>query len=116
MRPDENRSEEWNPDVARVSQEIGSRLRARGIAVHDSDSPDDLVRLLEEVEKFEQIVQDAGGDLMVDEPPRHGAPQPDDSRFLLPTRTADESLANYLKRLATATQAARTGLRRDQAG
>ena len=116
MRPDENRSEEWHPDVARVSQEIASRLRGRGIAVHDSDSPDDLVRLLEEVEKFEQIVQDAGGDLMVDEPPRHGAPQPDDSRFLLPQRSDDESLSNYLRRLATATQAARTGLRPGGAG
>jgi hypothetical protein len=115
MRPDENRSEEWHPDVARVSQEIASRLRGRGIAVHDADSPDDLMRVLEEVERFEQVVQDAGGDLMVDEPPRHGAPQPDDSRFLLPRRGDDESLPNYLRRLATATQTARTGLRRDSA-
>jgi hypothetical protein len=116
MRPNENRSEEWSPDVARVSQEFATRLRARGVAVHDADSPDDLVRLLEQVERFEQVVQDGGGDLMVDEPPRHGAPQPDDSRFLLPARRDDESLSQYLTRLTEATQAARTAPKRGNAG
>jgi hypothetical protein len=111
-----NRSEEWNPDVARVSQEIASRLRARGISVQDSDSADDVVQVLERLEEFERIVQDAGGDLMMDEPPRHGAPQPDDSRFLLPPRGDDESLSGYVRRLNTAIQAARTGLRPDSAG
>lgn len=118
MTPEHRHSDEWSPDVARVSQGIASRLISRGIAVHDSDAPDDLLRVLERVEEFERIVQEAGGDLMVDEPPLHGrdAPQPDDSRFLLPTRGDDESLARYLERLARATQAARTGLRRDRAG
>ena len=116
MNADENRSEEWSPDVARVSQEIAFRLRGRGIAVLDSDSPDDVVRLFEQVEEFERVVQDAGGDLMVDEPPRHGAGQPDDSRFLLPARADDESLSGYMRRLHTAIQAARTGLHRDSTG
>lgn len=116
MNPEEIRSEDWDPDVARVSQEIASRLRARGVAVQDGDSPDDLVLLLEQVEAFERTVQAAGGDLMVDEPPRYGAPQPDDSRFLLPPRGADESVAGYLKRLASATQGARAGSRQDSSG
>lgn len=116
MRPQENPSEEWNSDIARVSQGIASRLMTRGISVQDSDSPDDLTQVLDLVEEFERVVQEAGGDLMVDEPPRHGTPQPDDSRFLLPRRGDDETLSDYALRLKTATQAARTGLRRDLGG
>jgi hypothetical protein len=103
MTHSDNTSSDWNPDVARVAQEMGSRLRARGIAVYDSDSPDDVVRLVEGVEEFERAVQTRGGDLMVDEPPVRSAAQPDDVHFLLPTRAADESVSNYLKRLSAAT-------------
>lgn len=101
----DNTSNEWNRDVARVAQELTSRLRARGIAVYDSDSPDDVVQLFESVEEFERAVESRGGDLMVDEPPTGGAGRPDDPHFLLPTRAADESVANYLKRLGAATGA-----------
>lgn len=100
-------SDAWDRDVARVAQELASRLRARGIAVYDSDSPDDIERLTEAVEEFENAVEARGGDLMVDEPPTQGKAQPDDPRFLLPARAADESAANYLKRLENATLALR---------
>jgi hypothetical protein len=103
----ENTSDDWSRDVARVSQEMASRLRARGVAVYDSDSPDDLLRLVERIEEFERAVEAHGGDLMVDEPPTGGAAQPDDPHFLLPTRAADESVANYVKRLRAATAAVR---------
>jgi hypothetical protein len=95
-------SDEWNPDVARVAQEIAGRLRSRGVAVYDSDSPNDVLQLVETVEEFERAVESRGGDLMVDEPPTSGAAQPDDPRFLIPTRAADESVANYLRRLRAA--------------
>jgi hypothetical protein len=100
-------SNHWNPDVARIAQEMASRLRARGVAVYDSDSPDHVVQLVEAVEEFERAVESRGGDLMVDEPPARGAAQPDDPHFLLPTRAADESVSNYLKRLRVATDAVR---------
>jgi hypothetical protein len=116
MNPEEIRSVDWDPDVARVSQEIASRLQARGVNVLDNDSPEDLVLLLEQLEAFEQTVEAAGGDLMVDEPPKHGKPQPDDTRFLLPVRASDESVSNYLQRLTAAMQAARTAPRPDAAG
>lgn len=103
----ENTSNDWNRDVARVAQEMASRLRAQGIAVYDSDSPDDIVQLVEGVEEFERAVESRGGDLMVDEPPTSGAAQPDDPHFLLPTRAADESVANYIKRLSAATATVR---------
>jgi hypothetical protein len=94
-------------DLARVRQEIEGRLRARGIDVLDSDSPDDVVRMLEAVEAFERAVEAQGGDLMVDEPPAHHAGQPDDPHFLLPKRAADESAAAYIRRLSAATTAVR---------
>ncbi len=99
----DNASNDWNRDVARVAQEMASRLRARGIEVYDADSPDDIVRLVESVEEFERAVESHGGDLMVDEPPSRGAAQPDDPHFLLPTRAADESVSNYITRLSAAT-------------
>lgn len=110
MSPEEKRTEDWSPDVARVSQEIASRLQTRGISVQDGDSPDDLRQLLERVEEFEEVVLAGGGDLMVDEPPSRSAPQPDDRRFLLPKRGDDESVSNFLKRLQAATEAARNSL------
>jgi hypothetical protein len=108
MRPHEERSDEWNPDVARVSQELASRLTTRGIAVRASDTPDDVVQMLERVEEFEEAVVAGGGDLMMDEPPADGKAQPDDPRFLLPKRADDESVAGYLKRLESAIRLARS--------
>jgi hypothetical protein len=100
-------SDHWSPDVARVAQEIAGRLRSRGVAVYDSDSPNEVLQLVEGVEEFERAVESRGGDLMVDEPPIAGQAQPDDPHFLLPTRAADEYVANYLRRLSAATAAVR---------
>jgi len=103
----QERTNEWNSDVARVSQELTSRLRARGIEIEVGDSPDDVIELLEAVEAFEEAVEAQGGDLMVDEPPTSGNAQPDDRDFLLPARAADESVKQYIKRLGAATVAVR---------
>jgi hypothetical protein len=94
-------------DVTRVTQDIAGRLRLRGVAVHDDESPEEIVSLLEGVEAFERAVESRGGDLMVDEPPASGASQPDDPAFLLPTRADDESASAYLERLSAATQTIR---------
>lgn len=94
-------------DLARVSQELAGRLRARGVAVHDDDSPDAIVLLVESVEEFERAVQARGGDLMVDEPPANRAGEPDDPHFLLPARGDDESAPAYAARLRGAAAAIR---------
>jgi hypothetical protein len=78
---------------------MASRLRGRGLAVYDSDSPEEVLRLTEAVEEFERAVQSRGGDLMVDEPPLQGTSQPDDPHFVLPQRAADESVTSYMRRL-----------------
>lgn len=94
-----------NRDLARVSQDLAGRLRARGVAVHDDDSPDGIVLLVEAVEVFERAVEARGGDLMVDEPPLNHAGQPDDPHFLLPVRADDESASAYATRLGASTAA-----------
>jgi len=103
----EERQTSTDRDVARVSQELASRLRARNVAVHDDDAPGHILEMVEAVERFETTVQAAGGDLMVDEPPRAGTAQPDDARFLLPTRGDDESAMAFVKRLDAACRVAR---------
>jgi hypothetical protein len=100
-------SNENDRDIARVSQELSGRLRARGVAVHDDDSPEAIVALLEAVEVFERAVEAHGGDLMMDEPPANHAGQPDDPHFLLPPRGDDESFTAYSGKLAAATAAIR---------
>ena len=94
-------------DLARVSEELAGRLRARGVAVHEDDSPDAIVALVEAVEAFERAVEAHGGDLMMDEPPARHAGQPDDPHFLIPARGDDESFAQYRARLVAATTAVR---------
>src|ERR1700738_5271203 len=72
-QPDSSRNEENGDDLARVTQEIAGRLRARGVSVSERDSSDDLVRVLEAVEAFERAVESRGGDLMMDEPPANSS-------------------------------------------
>ena len=105
MTESSNPSNAWDRDVNRVAQELSDRLRTRGIEVYESDSPDDVRRINEAVEAFENAVEARGGDLMVDEPPTDGSAQPDDPRFLLPTRAADESAAAFVRRLGNAIRA-----------
>ena len=87
----------------RVAAELASRLRARGVAIRNDDSNDAVSEMEDAVERFEDEVSSRGGDLMVDEPPRGHSGKPDDPRFRLPLRHADESVDHYLSRLDQAT-------------
>jgi hypothetical protein len=104
MREREN---EVTGDVRRAAEEVASRLESRGIEVRATDSPDDLVNILEAVEDFEGAVEAAGGDLMMDEPPPGARPQPDDVRYAMPLRGHGEPVQLYLDRLARATEIVR---------
>lgn len=89
-------------DRERVTQEISARLATRGVEVRDDDTLDDVAAIADAVERFEQQVFALGGDLMVDEPPRGHRGRPDESRFRLPLRAADERAAQYVARLTRA--------------
>jgi hypothetical protein len=92
----------------RIARDIAGRLFSRGVDVRDDDSGDDITAIEEEVERFESLVQAYGGDLMVDEPPRGQKGRPDDARFRLPLRHADESAKAYVERLRQASAHLRT--------
>lgn len=100
------------PDDAerdRVASDMAGRLFTRGVDVHDDDSSDDVAAIEDAVERFEDLVEAAGGDLMVDEPPRGQEGEPDEARFRLPLRHADESASRYVERLSRAADELRSG-------
>jgi hypothetical protein len=96
-------------DRQRVAGEIADRLRRRGIRLLGDESDEELVQVLEAVERFETIVERKGGDLMVDEPVRGDKPsQPDDAAFVIPARRGSESTASFIERIdEAATRASR---------
>jgi hypothetical protein len=90
-------------DLQRASDEVIARLEGLGITLNGDESPESLILVLEEVERFEDAVEACGGDLMLDENPPGTVAQPDDPRFALPLRRADETIRSYRERLANAT-------------
>lgn len=90
-------------ELRRAMLETADRLRGRGVALTGRESSDELVALLEAVERFEVAAESRGGDLMVDEPPNGSTPQPDDVHFALPRRERREAVASYLGRLDAVT-------------
>ena len=90
-----------------VAKEVAGRLRRRGVRLTGNETDEELVRLLEAVERFEATVARHGGDLMVDEPVEGIRPiQPDDRRFVLPRRHDHEAVEAFVNRIAEATQRA----------
>ena len=91
-------------DVSRVGGQLMSRLSALGIDLDGDETPEQLARLSDAIERFEDAVEAAGGDLMVDEPPRGQKAQPDGPGCALPRRNADESIDMYIGQLEEAAQ------------
>jgi hypothetical protein len=92
----------------RVADQIAGRLRSRGVRLDGRESGEQLVTLLEAVERFEAVVQSRGGDLMVDEPVGAAAPlSPDVRAFVLPTRSEREFIGDFIGRIAAAAARAR---------
>ena len=98
------RSDDRERDSARVAEEITARLATRGVEIRGADSRDDVTAIADAVELFEEQVFALGGDLMVDEPPVGRDGTPDDDRFRLPLRRADENAAAYVRRLDQASR------------
>lgn len=92
-------SDQESEDRRRVAEEYRARLRGRGIALHASDSLDQLGMIMDAVEMFEREVEAHGGDLMVDEPPPGSEAAPDVPGFALLRREDHESAEAYVSRL-----------------
>lgn len=108
---DEALQEELDPhrreELRRAMLETAERLRRRGVSLTGRESGEELVSLLETVERFELAVESRGGDLMVDEAPHGEVREPDDVHFVLPRRQPRESVSSYLGRVEEATHAVR---------
>jgi len=98
------RRDDRERDRERVAEEIAGRLATRGVEVRGDDSRDDVTAIADAVELFEEQVFALGGDLMVDEPPPGREGLPDDARFRLPVRRADETARQYVRRLNEASR------------
>jgi hypothetical protein len=83
--------------------EVADRLRRRGVALDGREADEALVTLLEAVEAFERVVEQRGGDLMVDEPVDREVSQPDNQAFVLPRRQAHETIDAFTARVREAT-------------
>lgn len=90
-------------ELKRVSDETAGRLRGLGILLDGSESSEDLVQIEDAVEGFEEAVEAAGGDLMMDEGVGGPASQPDNPLFALPMRQTRETVSAYLQRLSRLT-------------
>jgi len=90
-----------------VSREFADRLATLGIRLTGTERPQELLDMVEAVDRFEAAVEAHGGDLMMDEGPRGRTTEPDDPHFALPVRADHEPVAQYLERLARATDAVR---------
>jgi hypothetical protein len=91
--------------LERATAEIAERLRRRGVWLSGRESSEQLVTLLEAVERFEVVAERRGADLMVDEPLPDASPtpvEPDNRRFTLPLRRAGEPVAQYMERIVEA--------------
>jgi hypothetical protein len=101
--PFESFQEDLDPhrreELERAMRETAERLRARGVVLTGNESSEELVALLEAVERFERAVEAHGGDLFVDEGPKGETREPDDVHFVLPRRLPQEPVPTYLTRI-----------------
>jgi hypothetical protein len=95
---DPHRSEEREA----VAIELSGRLAQKGVEVGSDEDSGQLADLLSAVEEFERAVIAAGGDLYVDSPT---SKEPDERRFVLAQRRADEPVARYTQRIIAAAKA-----------
>ena len=109
-----NQPDPRSEELQRVSSELIGRLDGLGIRVSGSEKPEELLALVEAVDRFEDAVESRGGDLMVDEGPRGKTTQPDDRHFALPLRHDDESVRQYVERLDRATDDVRRHAQRGE--
>jgi hypothetical protein len=89
-----------------AAMELSGRLAQKGIEVGSDEDPAQLADLLSAVEEFERAVEGAGGDLFVNSP---SSSDPQDARFVLPGRRADEPLSGYTERILAGARVLKQG-------
>jgi hypothetical protein len=96
-----------------AAAEMKTQLEGRGVRITGGERDEELATLMEAVESFENAVVSAGGDLMMDAALDGNAPtEPDDRRFVLPTRGMTENIESYTTHVTDATDRVRRGKHR----
>ncbi len=98
---EDDRNPQRREERAHVREELVARLDEHSVWLSGDESDEEIVAMMNAVEAFEACVARLGGDSMVNTPE---SSDPDEERFVLPMRRDDESVSNYLDRLASATQ------------
>ena len=102
-QPWEATDRELDPEREReresVSSSVAATLSARGVELTGRESSEQLVEVLDAVERFEAAVSEAGGDRMLNDP---DSSDPQEEAFVLPRRAADESPFEYAERVQRA--------------
>lgn len=80
----------------RVAQEVAAKLRRAGVELSGDESGEDLAEMLSAVDRFQEVVEELGGDRMVDDP---RSSDPYTKAYVLPRREADETARHYISRL-----------------
>ena len=103
MSSEDDRDNALNPhradDVRHATEMVASNLRQRGVEVDGSEDSDQLATLLDAVETFDHARMLRGADSFVNDP---GTTEPDDARFVIPTRSGDEGLVRDAERVREA--------------
>lgn len=103
MSSADDRDHALNPhrdeDVQRASDLVAESLRRRGVEVDGSENSHQLAGALDAVETFERARALRGADSFTNNP---DSTQPDDERFVIPTRAGDEALDAYARRVREA--------------
>ena len=103
MSSSDDRDHALNPhrdeDVQRATDMVVESLRRRGVEAEGSEDADALAAALDAVETFERARSLRGADSFVNDP---DSTEPDDERFVIPVRAADEGLDRYARRVREA--------------
>jgi len=86
----------------RAQQHVAEVLARRGVLLAGDETGRELADLWSAVDQFESIVEARGGDTMTNAPDSR---EPDNPAFVLPERHAQESAADYTRRILEAAAA-----------
>lgn len=98
---EDERNPHRSEERRQTRDELEARLRERRIELTGDESDEDIVRMMNAVEMFEERLAQLGDDSYVNTPE---SSQPDDERLVVPRRHNDEAAATYAARVVAAAE------------